>query len=112
MPATKHTRAYGANMSSLNGLEQTCEADEANLPAQLVSLELAKFEDGTKVTKAIYEDSGEPLLGELIFEVFKDDVDAGSRTAIHKAHQPTQPLVCKGQAFINNKATNVIVFRG
>ncbi len=112
MATTKHTRAYGANMSSLNGLELTCENDEANLSAKLISMELAKFEDGTKVTKAVYEDADEMSLGELIFEVFKDDVDAGSRIAIHKAHQPTQPLVCKGQAFVSNKATNVIVFRG
>lgn len=112
MAAKNHTRAYGANMSSLNGLELTCEADEANLSAKLISLELAKFEDGTKVTKAVYKDADEMALGELIFEEFTTETDALSRIAIHKAHTPKpQPLVCKGQAFVNNKALNVLVFR-
>lgn len=109
MAAKKHTRAYGANMSSLNGLELTCETEEANLSSKLISLEPAKFEDGTKVTKAVYEDADEMALGELIFEEFTTENDADARTAIHKTKQ--EPLVCKGQAFINNKAENVIVFR-
>jgi hypothetical protein len=110
MAAKKHTRAYGANMSSLNGLELTCETDEANLMAKLISLEVAKFEDGTKVTKAVYQEADEPSLGELIFEKFTTENDADVRTAIHKTKN--EPLVCKGKAYIANKAENVIVFRG
>jgi len=75
-------------------------------------MELAKFEDGAKVTKAVYEEADGMALGELIFEEFTTENDALSRIAIHKAHQPPQPLVCKGEAFVNNKAINVIVFRG
>lgn len=112
MPAKQHTRAYGANMSSLKGLELTCEADEANLTAKLISLELAKFEDGAKVTKAVYEDADGMALGELICEEFTTENDALSRIAIHKAKIPTEPHVYTGKAFVNNKATNVIVFRG
>jgi len=111
MPAKKFDRAYGANMSSLSGLEITCEDDEGNLTAKLVSLELAKFEDGTKVTKAVYERDTVTVLGHLIFEEFTDDVDAGSREAIHTTKVPAEPRVCKGQAFVNNKVKNVIVFR-
>ncbi|HEY6187898.1 MAG TPA: hypothetical protein VIW80_09485 [Pyrinomonadaceae bacterium] len=109
MAATQHTRAYGANMSSLNGLELTCESDEADLTAKLISLELAKFEDGTKVTKAVYEEADGINFGHLIFEEFTTDNDALSRIAIHKGKQ--EPLVCKGQGFVDNKTTNVIVFR-
>jgi hypothetical protein len=97
-------------MSSLNGLELTCETDEANLSAKLISLELAKFEDGTKVTKAVYQGADEPLLGELIFEKFTTENDANTRTAIHQTKN--EPLVCKGKAYVANKAENVIVFRG
>jgi len=110
MAAKKHTRAYGANMSSLNGLELTCETDEANLSSKLNSLELAKFEDGSKVTKAVYVDADEMALGELIFEEFTTENDADVRTSIHKTKQ--EPFVCKGQAFVSNKTKNVIVFRG
>lgn len=109
MPAKRHTRAYGATMSSLNGLELTCEADEANLTAKLISLELAKLEDGTKVTKAVYEEVDGIKLGHLIFEEFTTENDADSRTTIHKTKK--EPFVCKGQAFVSNKAKNVIVFR-
>ncbi len=96
-------------MSSLDGLENTCENDEANLTAKLISLELAKLEDGTKVTKAVYEEVDGVKVGHLIFEEFTTDVDAGSRAAIHKTKM--EPEVCRGKAFINNKAKNVIVFR-
>ena len=109
MAAKQHTRAYGANMSSLNGLELTCESDEANLTAKLKSLELAKLDDNTKVTKAVYEENDDIILGRLIFEEFKTDVDVDSLKAIHKTK--SEPFVCKGEAFINGKAKKVIVFR-
>ncbi len=109
MPAKRHTRAYGANMSSLNGLELTCESDEADITAKLISLELAKFEDGAKVTKAVYEEADGLNFGHLIFEEFTTENDANSRVAIHKTKN--EPFVCKGEAFVANKAKNVIVFR-
>ena len=102
------TRAYAKDMSSLNGLELTCEADEANLMAKLVSLNLAT-DDGADVTAADYEEVDNIKLGHLIFEEYTTDVDAGSREAIHKTKG--EPLVCKGRAYINNNPMNVIVFR-
>jgi len=106
-------RKYPKDISSLNGLEITCESDEGGLFARLVRLALAKDADNNNadVTAGAYETDGTAgvNLGELIFEEYTTDVDAGSREAIHKTKG--EPLVCKGQAYINNKATNVIVFR-
>lgn len=109
MPEAKHTRAYGANMSSLKGLELTCEKDEADLTAKLISLELAQLENGTKVTKAVYEHIDGVALGNLILEEFTTENDALSRIAIHKAKM--EPLVCKGKAFIRAESKNVLAFR-
>src|SRR5262245_30714581 len=108
MSANQHTRAYSKTMSSLNALELTCEQDEANLSAKLISLQLAK-NDGTDVTAAVYQNVDGMRLGHLIFEEFTTDVDAGSRAAIHQTQG--QALVCKGKAFINNQERAVIVFR-
>lgn len=102
-------RAYAKNMSSLKALELTCEADEANLTAKLISLALG-LDSGEQVTAAQYDDQvGGMKLGHLIFEEYTTDADADSREATHK--KKGEPLVCKGQAYVNNVATNVIVFR-
>jgi hypothetical protein len=103
------TKSYVATMSSLNGLELTVEADEANLTAKLLSLELGQMDDGTKGTEGKFERASGIKLGHLIFEEYTTDVDAGSREAIHKTRG--EALVCKGHAYINNQAKNVIVFR-
>lgn len=106
-------RKYPKNMSSLNGLETTCEGDEGGLFARLMRLALAKDGDNNNadVTGAEYETDGTAgvNLGNLIFEEYTNDVDAGSREAIHKTKG--EPLVCKGKAYVNNVAKNVIVFR-
>jgi len=103
-------RAYPKNISSLKGLELTCENDEANLTAKLVSLSLGINENNEEVTAASYDDDvGGMKLGHLIFEQFTTENDALSREAIHKTQN--EPLVCKGRSFINNQAVNVIVFR-
>ena len=102
-------RAFAKTMSSLKALELTCEADEANLTAKLIGLALGK-DDGVDVTAAQFDDNvGGMKLGHLIVEEFKDENDAISREAIHKTKG--EPLVCKGRAFINSTARNVIVFR-
>ncbi|HEY6245376.1 MAG TPA: hypothetical protein VIX17_15605 [Pyrinomonadaceae bacterium] len=62
-----------------------------------------------KGTEGKFECASGINLGELIFEEYTTDVDANSREAIHSSQG--EPLVCKGHAFINNQATNVIVFR-
>jgi hypothetical protein len=102
-------RKYAKNMSSLSGLKTTCEADEGGLSAKLVGLALAQDETGADVTQGSYETADGVNFGHLIFEEFTTDVDAGSREAIHKTKG--EPLACKGRAFINNVAKNVIVFR-
>ncbi|HEY8186951.1 MAG TPA: hypothetical protein VIF64_12825 [Pyrinomonadaceae bacterium] len=106
-------RKYPKSMSSLNALEIRCETDEAGLFGGLALLALGKDADNNNadVTAAQYETDGaaDLNLGSLIFEEFTTDVDAGSREAIHKTQG--EPLVCKGRAYINNEAKNVIVFR-
>lgn len=102
-------RAYVKTMSSLKALELTCEADEANLTAKLISLALGK-DDGVDVTAAEYDDNvGGMKLGRLIFEEYTNDADADSRVANHKTKG--EPLVCKGRAYIKSAPKKVIVFR-
>jgi hypothetical protein len=103
------TKSYVATMSSLNGLKITVEADEANLTAKLLSLELGETDNGTAGTEGKFERATGINLGHLIFEEYTTEVDANSREAIHQTQN--EPLVCKGHAFINNQAKNVIVFR-
>lgn len=109
MAAKQRTRAYAANMSSLDGLKFTCQKQEADLRSKLISLQTAKDDKDADVTAAIYEEVTGMKVGHLIFEEYTTEVDASSRTAIHQTQGET--LVCKGTAFINNAAKNVIVFR-
>lgn len=109
MAAKQHTRAYGANMSSLDGLELTCEKDEADLTAKLISLGLAKLDDETKVTKAVFQEDDDIKLGHLSFEEFKTPTDVESLKATHKTKGDT--FLFEGQAFVKNKAIKVLVFR-
>lgn len=104
----KHTRAYAANMSSLNGLELTCEKDEADLNAEIRSVQRAT-DNGDKVTAGIYEDNDDIVLGHLAFEEYKTDVDIGSLKAIHKTKGDT--FLFLGEAYITNATKKVIVFR-
>jgi hypothetical protein len=106
--AEQITRAYAANMSSLNGLELTCEADEGNLTAKITSLQLAT-DDGDKVTAGIYEEDDNAVLGNLAFEEFKTDVDIESLKAIHKTKGDT--FLFKGEAYVKNNPIKVLVFR-
>jgi hypothetical protein len=108
MAAQQFTKAYAANMSSLKGLETTCEADEANLTAKIISLQLAT-DDGAKVTAGKYERARGIKLGNLAFEEYKTDVDVESLKAIHKAKGDT--FLFKGEAYVNNNAIKVLVFR-
>ena len=103
-----HTKAYVATMSSVKGLELTCEKDEADLFARIISLQLAK-DDGTDVTAGKYEDDDESVLGNLAMEAYKTDVDAQSIKAIHKTKGDT--FLFAGEAYIQTKATKVLVFR-
>jgi hypothetical protein len=109
MAAKQRIRAYGANMSSVNGLELTCEKQEADVQSKIISLELAKFEDGTKVTKAVYEEDDDIKVGHLSFEEIKTPTDVTSLKAIHKTKGDT--FLFEGAAFIKDTATKLLVFR-
>ena len=102
------TKAYTAQMSSVKGLELTCEKDENDLAARIISLELAQ-DDGTDVTAGNYEEDDESKLGNLAFEEYKTDVDEGSIKAIHQTKGDT--FLFKGEAFIQSQPTKILVFR-
>lgn len=102
------TKAYTATMSSVKGLELTCEKDEADLTARLISLQIAK-DDGTDVTAGKYEEDDESEVGNLAIEDYKTDVDEGSIKAIHKTKGNT--FLFKGEAYIQSQRTKVLVFR-
>jgi len=106
--AEQFTRAYASDMSSLNGLELTCEADEANLSAKITSLQLAT-DDGKKVTAAVYEDVDGVKLGHLAFEEYKTAVDETSLKAIHQSKGDT--FLFKGNAYVQGEPVKVLVFR-
>jgi hypothetical protein len=94
MAAKQFTRAYEANMSSLDALRKRCEGDEGGLMAKLISLQLGTDTIDNKtsnVTAAKYERELGVMLGHLIFEEYTTEVDAGSREAIHKARRLLHP---------------------
>lgn len=109
MAGKQRIRAYEANMSSINGLELTCEKQEGDVQSKLISLEQAKFEDGTKVTKAVYEEDDDLKVGHLSFEEFKTPTDVTSLKAIHKTRGDT--FLFEGAAFIKDKPVKLLVFR-
>src|ERR1700682_6134991 len=98
-------RAYPANMSSLQALELTCEADEANLSAKIVSLQLGT-DDGAKVTAGGYEVASGVKFGHLAFEEYKTTVDEQSLKAIHQAKGDT--FLFKGEAYVQNNPIKVL----
>lgn len=108
MAANQHTFAYPANMSSLKGLEISCERDEADLSAKIKSLQLAT-DDGADVTAAIYEYEDDMRLGNLAFEEYKTDVDGQSRKAIHQSQGDA--FLFQGEAYIMGKAVRLLAFR-
>ncbi|HKS29372.1 MAG TPA: hypothetical protein VJS44_16195 [Pyrinomonadaceae bacterium] len=107
-PSNQTTRVYAITMSSVKGLELTCEKDEADLSAKIISLQLAT-NNGDKVTAGIYEDDDEGDLGELAFEEYKTDVDEQSLKAIHQTKGDT--FLFKGEAYVKSNPIKVLVFR-
>lgn len=106
--SNQHTRVYAATMSSLKALELTCEKDEADLSAKILSLQLATNDDD-KVTAGIYEDDDEGELGSLALEEYKTAVDEQSIKAIHQTRGDT--FLFKGEAYVKNNPIKVLVFR-
>jgi hypothetical protein len=102
-------RAYATNMSSIKALELTCEADEANLSAKIISLQLGT-DDGTKVTAGTYDDSASGInFGHLAFEEYKTAVDEQSLKAIHQSKGDS--FIKNGEAYIQDKVVKVLLFR-
>jgi hypothetical protein len=108
MAAKQRTRVYGADMSSLKGLELTCEKQEADLTSRLIRLRKAT-NDGVNVTAGIYEEDDDTKLGHLSFEEFKTPTDVESLKAIHKTKGDT--FLFEGEAFVKNKLIKVLAFR-
>lgn len=106
--SNQHTRVYAAAMSSLKALELTCEKDEADLTAKILSLQLAT-NDGDKVTAGMYEDDDETELCNLAFEEYQTDADEQSLTAAHQSRGDT--FLFKGEAYVKNGPVKVLVFR-
>lgn len=102
-----HTAAYANDIESLKSLELSCERDEINWFSKIRSLQLA-VDDGADVTAAIYAETPDMDLGELIFENYETDVDVQSLKAIHKALG--EPI--KGAAYVKGKSVKVLIFRG
>jgi hypothetical protein len=107
--AEKVTRAYPADMSSLDALKLVCEADEANLLAELVSLQLGT-DNEAKVTIGVYEVASGLRFGHLALDEYKADVDEQSLKAIHQSKGDT--FLFKGAAYIQNNPVTLLAFGG
>ena len=109
MAADKHISVYGANdIDSLGTLELSCESDEANCTAKIISLELAT-DDGIAGTPAPYQEVTGIKVGHLTLSEYTSDVDAHSQIAIHNAEHETFQF--KGEAYIDGDPKKVLVFR-
>ncbi len=105
----QHLAAYAADaIDTLETLELTCERDEANWVAKIISLQQATV-GGEKATVATYEEGNDLGVGHLTLATYKDDIDAHSQIAVHNAQHET--FLFKGAAFVKNNAVNVLVFR-
>ena len=113
MPTPKsvsHTVAYGANdITSLKALEFSCERDEANLLANIESLQLATIESGDKATAVTYKEVDDFDMGFLTLVEYKNDVDKQSQRAIHEGQGET--FLIEGEAYVSGKPVKVLVFR-
>lgn len=102
-------RAYASNMSSLKALELTCEADEADLSAEIKALQLGT-DDGIKVTAGSYDDSVTGInFGHLAFEEYKTPVDVTSLKAIHQSRGDS--FITDGEAYVQDNVVTVLLFR-
>jgi len=107
--ATQHVAAYGADaIDTLQTLELSCERDEAQWVAKIVSLRQVTVQ-GKNATAATFEEVDDARVGHLTLTTYTDDIDAHSQIAVHNAQHET--FLFKGTAFVNNKPVNVVVFR-
>ena len=109
MAEQQFTRAYPADMSSLDALKLACEADEANLLANIVSLQLGT-DNGAKVTIGVFEVASGLKFGHLAFDEYKADVDEQSLKAIRTKKGDT--FLFKGEAYIQNSPVRLLAFGG
>jgi hypothetical protein len=96
MADTQFTIGFHSSMSSIKGLEFTCNENEINLNAKLKSLDVVQKATGEKLTEAVFiEQQGRAGLGQL---KIKKTVAGDNATF-------------KGKAFILTQPVDVSVFR-
>ena len=90
MAETLFTIAFHSSMSSIKGLELTCNENEINLNAKLKSLDTVLKPGGQKITEAVFvKQQGRAGLGQLII---KKTVAGDNATFTGKAFILTQPV--------------------
>lgn len=96
MAETLFTIGFHGSMSSIKGLELTCNENEINLNAKLKSLDTVLKQGGQKITEAVFvKQQGRAGLGKL---TIKKTVDGDDPTF-------------RGKAFILTQPVNVSIFR-
>lgn len=92
------TISFHSSMSSIKGLENTCNENEINLNGKLKSLDIVVKPSGVKLTEAVFVDQNDDEgLGKLTIKKF---------TA---ADEPNAAF--RGKAFILTQPVDVLVFR-
>ncbi len=96
MAATEFTIAFHSSMSSIKGLQNTCNENEINLNAKLKSLDTVQKPTGQKITEAVF--------------VEQDSLTGLGNLTIKKTVAGDNPTF-KGKAFILTQPVDVSVFR-
>ena len=90
MAETLFTIGFPSSMSSISGLENTCNESEIDLNAKLKSLDTVQKPNGEKVTEAVFvKQTGRAGLGKL---KIKKTVAGDNATFTGKAFILTQPV--------------------
>ena len=90
MAETLFTIGFHSSMSSIKGLELTCNENEINLNAKLKSLDTVLKPGGQKITEAVFvKQQGRAGLGQL---KIKKTVAGDGATFTGKAFILTQPV--------------------
>lgn len=84
------TIGFPSSMSSINGLETTCNENEINLNAKLKALDTVQKPTGEKITEAVFvEQQDRAGLGQL---QIKQTIAGDNATFAGKAFILTQPV--------------------
>lgn len=108
----RHITAYKADsFKILEDLRGSCQRDEGDLTSKIVVVQKATL-DRAKGTAFIFEevlDFGS-VGHDLVVVQFTTEADRQSLKALHVNVQK-ETFLCEGQAYLNNNAINVLVFR-